>query len=136
MTRSALLIATICIPLISSCLHKDVEPTPVNFSTASPTETVKATPANPADLEAIRKFAESYQPKSGRVVIPEVPELDDKLLKILSGFSASGSREHEKYIILIFLRISNFHRDHFKQSYELGRTNPLMRRLSSTRPIW
>src|SRR5262245_8761194 len=125
MPTRTLLITVLCLPLISSCLRKEVEFTSVDLSTASPTESVKPTPPNPADLEAIQRFAESYEPKSGRTVVPDPPELDEKLLKILSGFSASGTREHEKYIILIFLRLSRFQRDHFKQGYELGRTNPL-----------
>lgn len=80
---------------------------------------------NPADLGTIRKFAESYEPKSGREVIPSPPEANENVLRILSDLAASRSREHEKYIILIFLRVSRFQIEHFKQHYELGRDNPL-----------
>lgn len=125
MTRNPLLIAALFLPLLSSCVHKELQVTSVDLPVGSPTQTVQSTPMNPADLAMIRKFAESYEPKSGRVVIPEVPELNEKLLKILSDLAASGSREHEKYIILIFLRLSRFHIEHFHQSYELGRENPL-----------
>ncbi len=123
--RHHFLIAALFLTLISSCIHKEEKFAYVDLSAATPTATIKPTPANPDDLEMIRKFAESYEPKSGRVVIPEVPELNEKLLKVLFDLAASGSREHEKYIILIFLRLSRFHNEHFHQSYELGRENPL-----------
>ena len=51
--------------------------------------------------------------------------LNEKLLKVLSELSASGSREHEKYVILIFIRLSRFEIELFHQRYELGRENPL-----------
>ena len=125
MTRTPFLIAALVLPLISSCGHKEVEFTSVPLSSTSPTQTVQPTPANPADLEMIRKFAESYEPKSGHVVIPDPPNLNEKLLKVIAEFSATGCREHEKFIILIFLRLSRFQIEHFKQRYELGRENPL-----------
>lgn len=97
---------------------------PVALSSPSP-EVVQPTPMNAGDLAVIKDFAESYEPKSGREVIPAPPIPNEKVLRILSGAAASGSRDHEKYIILIFLRLSRFYTEHFKQSYELGQDNPL-----------
>lgn len=86
---------------------------------------VKLTTASSSDLEMIRKYAESYEPRSGREVIPSPPVPNEMILKIITDLANTGSREHEKYIVLIFLRLSRFQIEHFKQHYELGRENPL-----------
>lgn len=79
---------------------------------------------NPADIPLLKDYAESYEPKSTkRQVIPEAPELEGKVLQAVSNLSSSQSREHEKYVVLIFLRLYRFHIENFKQSYELGRDN-------------
>jgi hypothetical protein len=77
------------------------------------------------DLEYVRRFAEAYEPKSGDVVIPSPPEPDKRVSNILAIVAENGTRDHEKFVILIFLRLSRFQSVHFKQGYELGRTNPL-----------
>lgn len=81
---------------------------------------------NSADVLIIRKYAEKYQPKSGKVaVIPSPPEPPEKVLQAIFNLVRDNSTEHEKYILLIFVRINRFHIENFKQSYELGRENPL-----------
>ncbi|MBC7798423.1 MAG: hypothetical protein H7Z37_16260, partial [Pyrinomonadaceae bacterium] len=42
-----------------------------------------------------------------------------------SNLVRDNSTEHEKYVVLIFLRIDRFNTENFKQGYELGRKNPL-----------
>lgn len=78
-----------------------------------------------ADLSKLRKYAESYEPKSGWVVIPDPPVPNEEILQVISKAANSGTREHEKFVVLIFLRLSRFQIENFKQNYELGRTNPL-----------
>jgi hypothetical protein len=82
---------------------------------------------NESDLATIRRYAERYEPRSGREVIPSPPVLDDDVSAAVTRLAQSGKREHEKYIILIFLRLSRFHIEHFKYGYEIGRENPLTR---------
>jgi hypothetical protein len=77
------------------------------------------------DLDLLKRFAEEYEPKSGREVIPSPPVLNQKLSEIIARAANSDSREHEKYVVLIFLKLSRFQIEHFKQRYELGRDNPL-----------
>jgi len=83
--------------------------------------------ANSSDLAIISQYAETYEPRSGREVIPSPPVLDDDLLAAITRLAQSDTREHEKYVVLIFLRLSQFHIEHFKQGYEIGRENPLTR---------
>lgn len=78
-----------------------------------------------ADIATLKEFAERYQPRSGREVIPSPPVLNEKLLTIIERLARAESRDHEKYVVLIFLRLSRFHVENFKQHYELGRENPL-----------
>lgn len=82
-------------------------------------------PIATSELDELRRFAEKYEPMSGREVIPSPPELDSRLLTIIERASRAEEREHEKYIVLIFLKVSRFHRENFKLGYELGRENPL-----------
>jgi hypothetical protein len=95
--------------------------------TASPqpltTHSAKASPLpiDPADLDTVRRYAEAYEPKSLKDVrVPSPPYLDGDVLRALKGLADSHSREHEKYIVLIFLRIYRFHLEHFHQSYDLS----------------
>lgn len=83
------------------------------------------TPVNSKDLDPLRRFAEAYEPRSGGVVIPSPPVLDQNLSEIIARTAKSDSREHERYVLLIFLKISRFQIENFKQRYELGRENPL-----------
>lgn len=92
----------------------------------TPTPVPEKTSVLSADeLAALKKFAESYQPKSGREVIPSPPVPDEKISLIIAKAANSNSREHEKFVVLIFLRLSRFQIENFKQRYELGRSNPL-----------
>ncbi len=80
----------------------------------------------PVDVAILRNYAESYEPKSTKAqVIPAPPIPNEKVLQIISHLADTQSREHEKYIVLIFLRLYRFHIEHFKQGYELGRDNRL-----------
>ena len=77
------------------------------------------------EIAELKKYAENYQPKSGREGIPSPPVLPEKISQIIAKAAAANSREHEKFVMLIFVRIARFHRENFKQTYELGRTNAL-----------
>ena len=91
--RSSFLIVALLIPPASSCVQKELdEITPETVSITIPAPTVGAIPVVPEDLATIQKFAESYEPRSGREVIPSPPEANEKVLKLLSDFAASGSR--------------------------------------------
>jgi hypothetical protein len=105
-------------------VDKDRSPTYEPISTPT-RETIQPGPASATDLAIIRQYAESYQPKSGREVIPSPPVPNEKVLEAIARLADASSREHEKYIVLIFLRLSRFQVEHFKQRYELGRENPL-----------
>jgi hypothetical protein len=59
------------------------------------------------------------------VVIPDPPVPNEEILQVISKAANSGTREHEKFVVLIFVRLSRFQIENFKQNYELGRTNPL-----------
>jgi len=81
---------------------------------------------NAQDIAILKNFAEKYEPRSTQAsVIPSPPLLNQITAQAVTNLAATGSREYEKYIVLIFLRISWFQIEHFKQRYELGRTNPL-----------
>lgn len=81
---------------------------------------------NADDIAVIKEFAENYEPKStNKEVIPSPPLPNDRIFQAVSNLANAQSRKHEKYVILIFLRLYRFHIEHFKQSYELGRENPL-----------
>ncbi|MEP7147270.1 MAG: hypothetical protein ABI857_00100 [Acidobacteriota bacterium] len=99
---------------------------PVTVPTPSPTES-EVSPLSSNDLATLKKYAEAYEPKSGREVIPSPPIPNDRISEIIAKASKSNSRDHEAFIILIFLRLSRFQIEHFRQRYELGRDNPLTR---------
>jgi len=81
---------------------------------------------NAQDIAILKNFAEKYEPRSTQAsVIPSPPLLNQITAQAVTNLAATGSREYEKYIVLIFLRISWFQIEHFKQRYELGGTNPL-----------
>lgn len=81
-----------------------------------------STVASSSEIAAIRKFAEAYEPRSsGRQIIPSPPTPPNDVSTAIDHLASVQSREHEKYIILIFLKIERFHIEHFKQGYELGR---------------
>lgn len=80
---------------------------------------------NPLDIAIIKNYAEKYEPKPEKnTVIPSTPNPDDNVLQAVNALANSESRAHEKYIVLIFLRLHRYHIEHFKQSYDLGE-NPL-----------
>jgi len=84
------------------------------------------TTENSQDVAIVKKFAESYEPKStNQSVIPSPPEPSEKVLQSILNLENNKSREHEKYVVLVFLRLYRFHIENFKQSYELGRDNLL-----------
>src|SRR5688572_25531870 len=102
-----------------------VPPSPQPVKTNSPK---LPSPITPADLDNLKRYAESYEPKSTKdQIIPSPPFIDEPVLRALKGLSDSQSREHEKYIVLIFLRIYRFHIEHFSQGYDLSEPpgNPL-----------
>ena len=96
----------------------------VELPTPSPSS-VEASNLTAADLSTLQKYAEGYQPKSGREVIPSPPVPDEKITQIIAKAAETRSRDHEKFVVLIFLRLSRFQIENFKQRYELGRSNPL-----------
>ncbi len=74
----------------------------------------------------LKSFATSYEPKSGKEgVIPFAPQLNSDIKMEISRFAKSGTRKHEKFVVLIFLKLYRFHLENFNQSYELGRENEL-----------
>jgi len=84
------------------------------------------TQSNPTDVAVIKKFAESYEPKfTKQAVIPSPPEPNEEVVQAIANLKNSKTREYEKYIVLIYLRLYRFHIENFKQSYELGRDNSL-----------
>ncbi len=101
----------------STSLLKISETTPEKLPSAQ---------TNSTDVYIFRDYAESYEPKSTkRQAIPYPPALEGKVSQAISNLANSQSREHEKYVVLVFLRLYRFHIENFKQSYELGRDNPL-----------
>lgn len=126
--KKALFYVCLLTILFASCAPREDHIIYDTIMIPSPTpETLKPTTVDPADLAIIKKFAESYEPKSGREVIPSPPLPSEKVAKIIADLANGKSREHEKFIILIFLRLSRFQIEHFRQRYELGRDNPLTR---------
>lgn len=87
--------------------------------------TVMPTPLPAVDLEPLKRFAESYEPRSGREVIPSTPALDDRLSGLIAAAERTGSRDHERYVLLIVLKLHRFHVENFSQSYALGHGTPL-----------
>ena len=88
----------------------------LNVKSATP----QPSPINPADLEVVKRFAESYEPKSTKnEVIPPPPCPNEKVVRALKALAESQTREHEKYIVLMFLRLYRFYIEHFQQSYNL-----------------
>jgi hypothetical protein len=80
---------------------------------------------NLTNLTIIKNYAENYEPKPEKnTVIPSTPNPDDRVLGAVNTLANSESRAHEKYIVLIFLRLHRYHIEHFKQTYDLG-GNPL-----------
>jgi hypothetical protein len=123
MLRLSILLFVIASLSCSSAEIKQAAPD-VNVNVAKITS-VSPTPVESTDFAPLKRFAESYEPKSGREVIPSPPVLDPKLSELIANASKTESRAHEPYVILIFLKLSRFNIEHFKQSYELGRENPL-----------
>lgn len=76
--------------------------------------------ATSEDVEILKRLAEMYEPKStNQQVIPSPPRLNEKTSLALKSLAADQSRLHEKYIVLIFIRLYRFHLEHFQQSYDL-----------------
>jgi len=116
------LVATGCV----SNGNQNVSGLPTSVEVATPAAKEPATNVlSSDDLAYFRRFAESYEPRSGREVIPSPPVPDERLTRILAKAAGTRTREHEKFVILIILRLSRFQLEHFKQGFELGRTNPL-----------
>lgn len=109
----------------SSGLAKTEEHPSQQVSETTP-EKLPHVQANPADIAILKTYAESYEPKSTKQSVTQIPpEPSEKVLQAISNLANSQSREHEKYIVLIILRLSRFQIENFKQRYELGRDNPL-----------
>ena len=70
-----------------------------------------------ADLLIIKNYAESYEPNSQDKHDP--PFLPEKESQALERLANHKSKEHEKYILLIFLRLYRSHLVNFYQSHEL-----------------
>ncbi len=119
---SILLLATASV----SCSSGEIKQSaPDHNADVAKIASVSPTPMDPIVFAPLKRFAESYEPKSGREVIPSPPVLDPKLSELIANASKTESRAHETYVLLIFLKLSRFNIEHFKQSYELGRENPL-----------
>ena len=106
---------------------EDTETPSASFQTTASTTADKAESlqVNPIDLAIIKNYAENYEPKPEKnTVIPSTPNPNKKVLRAIDALANSQSKEHEKYIVLIFLRLHRYHVEHFKQSYDLG-GNPL-----------
>lgn len=74
-----------------------------------------------AKVEIIKRFAENYEPRStNRETIPSTPNPNKEVLNAIDVLARAQSRKHEKYIVLIFIRLERFHTEHFKQTYDLG----------------
>ena len=82
------------------------------------------------ELVIIKNYAESYEPEVRletdkelrKYQVPPfsfVSQPDNKVLDTISSLNASGRRDHEKYIILIFLRHYRAQLNLASQSYEL-----------------
>ena len=92
-----------------------------SFSSGFDSNVRKVADATAEALITFSKFAENYEPQSSKKeTVPSTPEPDEKLAKALEELSQSPTREHEKYIILIFLKLERFQTEHFKQTYEIG----------------
>lgn len=102
----------------------EVRPLPQTFE-ATP-EKLQSAQTNLTDVAILKEYAESYEPKSTeKQVIASPPVPNEKVLQTVSNLANTQSREHEKYVVLIFLRLYRFHIENFKQSYELGRDDLL-----------
>ena len=116
----------------SSVSHETIANVPAKPANLHETPSPTPAPAQASVLDAdeitsLKKFAESYQPKRGREVIPSPPVPSERISQIIAKAANANSREHEKYVVLIFIRIWRFHLENFRKGYELGRTNPLTR---------
>lgn len=120
----AAVIAAACSSGASSDRLRSVETSKV-VDTATKERPSQHAVLNPDEIAELKNYAEAYQPRSGREVIPSPPVVPEKISQIITKAAAANSREHEKFVMLIFVRIARFHRESFKQTYELGRTNPL-----------
>lgn len=117
---------------IVSCSHNSsAEFTETEVQTLLPTsektpEKSQVVKTNPNDIAVVKEYAEDYEPKfTEQAVIPSPPEPNEKVLQAISNLRNNGNQEYEKYIMLIYLRLYRFHVENFRQSYELGRDNPL-----------
>ncbi len=87
--------------------------------------------ANTALID-LQYFAESYEPASQEnavIPMPPVPPLGVE--SALEYMKNTNSRDHEKYVVLIFIKLYRFHIENFHQSYELREkwgevNNPLL----------
>ena len=88
----------------------------------------KVVPANPADLAVLRRFAERYEPWPGVFVSPLPPFLKGRTLQALQSLIQSGTREHEKYVVLMVLRVYRFQVEDCGMTFDLNdgpEKNPL-----------
>lgn len=119
----------VAVGIATSCSSVTSE-VPTKSTIVGETHTPTPVPANTSvlsadEMAALKKFAESYQPRSGREVIPSPPVPNENISEIIAKAANLNSREHEKFVVLIFLRLSRFQIENFKQRYELGRSNSL-----------
>lgn len=87
-----------------------------------------AVAVNPADLAVLKRFAERYVPWPGIFVSPLPPFLKGRTLRALQSLIQSGTREHEKYVVLIVLRVCRFEVENFAMTSDLNdgpEKNPL-----------
>lgn len=92
------------------------------------------------EVATVKEYAESYQPQirkekdedGSEILIPpsafnDMP--DANTLAAIDRLASVGSRAHEKYILLIFLRHHRAQIEMAHQSYELQPNNPLVKEL-------
>ena len=71
-------------------------------------------------LDELRKFAEQYEPLPEQgAAIPHLPSAPPNIVAGLNELSSNKHSLHEKYIVLIALKLYRFHFENFHQSYDL-----------------
>jgi hypothetical protein len=60
--------------------------------------TVQVSVLSSDEIAELKNYAEAYQPRSGREVIPSPPVLPEKISQIIAKASAANSREHESLL--------------------------------------
>ena len=74
---------------------------------------------NTSALEALRIYAETYEPNAGMGIVPHLPMPPRDVVSAIERSQKRDEDDCGRYITLIILRLHRYYLENFRQSYDL-----------------